>query len=101
MVGADGLLQEKGIQAIGDIMIYVDYDSADGWRNPSISSRRPECCMPLRVPPDTSETGQLWGVPIYRWDTLEQDGFGWWIQQLEHNLNSATSSDRSFQGIVG
>lgn len=97
--------RKKGIQVIGDIPIYVDYDSADVWRNPQYfkldDQKKPYAVA--GVPPDYfSETGQLWGVPIYRWDTLEQDGFGWWIQRLEHNLNLCDFLRIDhFRGLVG
>ncbi|MBI5249902.1 MAG: 4-alpha-glucanotransferase [Desulfomonile tiedjei] len=81
--------RSKGVQILGDIPIYVDYDSADVWCNPQYFKldERKKPYVVAGVPPDYfSETGQLWGVPIYRWDILEQDGFGWWIRRLEHNL---------------
>jgi len=81
--------REKGIRILGDIPIYVDYDSADVWCNPQyfkLDDRKKPYAV-AGVPPDYfSSTGQLWGLPIYRWDMLEQDGFGWWIRRLEHNL---------------
>ncbi len=81
--------RKQGIRILGDIPIYVDHDSADVWCNPQYFKldERKNPYVVAGVPPDYfSETGQLWGVPIYRWDILEQDGFGWWIQRLEHNL---------------
>lgn len=81
---------EKGIQIIGDIPIYVQYDSADLWVNPQLfkldDARRPS--VVAGVPPDYfSETGQLWGNPIYRWDALRKTGFSWWIQRVKRNLD--------------
>jgi 4-alpha-glucanotransferase len=55
------------------------------------------------VPPDYfSETGQLWGNPIYRWDVLRERGYGWWIQRVEHNLAlfDLIRVDH-FRGLVG
>jgi 4-alpha-glucanotransferase len=81
--------RKQGVRVLGDIPIYVDYDSADVWCNPQYfkldENKRPY--VVAGVPPDYfSATGQLWGVPIYNWDVLERDGFGWWIKRLEHNL---------------
>ncbi|MEM3586054.1 MAG: 4-alpha-glucanotransferase [Candidatus Jordarchaeaceae archaeon] len=79
----------KHIQIIGDIPIYVHYDSADVWKNTTIFKLDEEK-KPLfvaGVPPDYfSETGQLWGNPVYRWDTLKENGYTWWIQRIEHTL---------------
>jgi 4-alpha-glucanotransferase len=80
---------EKGVKLIGDIPIYVNYDSADVWTNTGIfkldKEKRP--LFLAGVPPDYfSETGQLWGNPIYRWDILQRTGFRWWLQRFAHNL---------------
>ena len=79
----------RKIKIIGDIPIYVDYDSSDLWVNPKIFFLDEEE-KPLAVsgvPPDYfSETGQLWGNPLYRWDTLKSSGYDWWIKRLERNL---------------
>jgi 4-alpha-glucanotransferase len=79
----------KGIQLIGDIPIYVHYDSTDVWTHQEIfkldESGRPYVIS--GVPPDYfSETGQLWGNPIYRWDVLREKGYDWWVRRLQHNL---------------
>ena len=81
---------EKGIQIIGDIPIYVEHDSADVWAHPEIfkldGEKRPS--VVAGVPPDYfSETGQLWGNPVYRWDVLREQGYTWWIQRMERNLS--------------
>ncbi len=80
---------ERGIQLIGDIPIYVSYDSADVWSNPGIFKLGPDK-KPVSVggvPPDYfSSTGQLWGNPVYNWDILRQTGYAWWIERLEHTL---------------
>jgi len=80
---------EKGVKLIGDIPIYVNYDSADVWTNTGIfkldKEKRP--LFSAGVPPDYfSETGQLWGNPIYRWNILQKTGFSWWLQRFAHNL---------------
>ncbi|TSA09367.1 MAG: 4-alpha-glucanotransferase [Deltaproteobacteria bacterium] len=79
----------KDIQIIGDIPIYVNYDSADVWANPRIfkldENRRPT--FMAGVPPDYfSSTGQLWGNPVYNWDFLRETEYAWWIRLIEHNL---------------
>lgn len=79
----------KNIQLIGDIPIYVNCDSADVWANPDIfqlaESKKP--FVVAGVPPDYfSPTGQLWGNPIYRWDTLKDMGYSWWMKRITHNL---------------
>lgn len=80
---------EKGILLIGDIPIYVVYDSADVWTHPEWFNLDPEKrpYTVAGVPPDYfSETGQLWGNPVYRWDALMETGYDWWIQRIAHNL---------------
>ena len=80
---------DKGIAIVGDVPIYVSYDSADAWSNPEIfkldSAGRPTAMA--GVPPDFfSKTGQLWGNPLYRWDVLKADGYSWWIARMAHAL---------------
>jgi len=80
---------EKGIQIIGDIPIYVDYDGADVWSHPELfkldENRKPYVVS--GVPPDYfSQTGQRWGNPIYRWDVLQEKRYPWWTQRIAHNL---------------
>jgi 4-alpha-glucanotransferase len=74
---------------IGDVPIYVSYDSADVWANPALFKLDAEK-KPLGVagvPPDYfSATGQLWGNPVYRWEALRETRYAWWVQRLEHNL---------------
>jgi 4-alpha-glucanotransferase len=79
----------KGIQVIGDMPIYVTYDSADVWTHPELfkldEEKRPHSVA--GVPPDYfSETGQRWGNPLYRWDVLREKGYDWWIQRMKRNL---------------
>lgn len=81
---------ERGISVIGDVPIYVVYDSADVWVHPELfkldEQKRPYAVA--GVPPDYfSETGQLWGNPVYKWDVLKEKGYAWWIQRIAHNLN--------------
>ena len=80
----------KDIKIIGDIPIYVNYDSADVWANPEIFSlddnKKPDNVA--GVPPDYfSATGQLWGHPVYNWDVIRQSGYKWWIDRISHNLS--------------
>lgn len=82
--------RKKGIKLIGDLPFYVNHDSADAWVHPEIF-KLDEDKQPLfvsGVPPDYfSDTGQLWGTPVYDWEYLEDTGFEWWIERLEHHLN--------------
>lgn len=78
---------EKGIQIIGDIPIYVAFDSADTWSHPELFQLG-EGSVPIAVagcPPDAfSATGQLWGNPLYRWDYHRQTNYAWWISRIAH-----------------
>lgn len=78
---------ENGIRIIGDIPIYVAFDSADSWANPELF-QFDETCTPVAVagcPPDAfSATGQLWGNPLYRWDYHKKTGYAWWIRRLSY-----------------
>ena len=80
---------EHGIRIFGDIPIYMVHDSADVWVHPEMFNLD-ENRMPVTVagvPPDYfSNTGQLWGNPVYRWDVLKQNGFHWWLERMGHNL---------------
>jgi 4-alpha-glucanotransferase len=84
--------RSKGIKIIGDVAIFVSYDSADVWTHPDIfrldaDSREPECVA--GVPPDAfSETGQRWGNPLYRWEELKQRGYDWWVKRMSWALES-------------
>ena len=76
---------EKDIQIIGDIPIYVPLDSADVWANPELfqldESRRP--VKVAGCPPDGfTADGQLWGNPLYDWKKMADTGYGWWIRRL-------------------
>ena len=75
----------KNIRIIGDVPIYVPYDSVEVWKDTALF-QLDEKLDPVSVagcPPDAfSEDGQLWGNPLYRWDVMEADGFSWWIHRL-------------------
>jgi 4-alpha-glucanotransferase len=81
--------RQKEVKIIGDIPIYVHYDSVDVWCHPELF-KLDENLKPYvvsGVPPDYfSRTGQLWGHPLYRWDALQDSGYHWWTIRLQHNL---------------
>lgn len=78
---------EKGIEIVGDIPIYVAFDSADSWANPELF-QLDEDNFPIGVagcPPDAfSETGQLWGNPLYNWEYHKETKFAWWLKRIAH-----------------
>jgi 4-alpha-glucanotransferase len=81
---------DRGIQIIGDIPIYVSLDSSDAWGDREIfkldDTGKPT--FVAGVPPDYfSVTGQLWGNPVYNWDECRKTGFKWWLRRMEHNLS--------------
>lgn len=80
----------KGIEIIGDIPIYVAFDSADAWANPEMFQFDSKC-QPTAVagcPPDAfAEDGQLWGNPLYRWEHHRQTGYEWWCRRVKHCFN--------------
>jgi 4-alpha-glucanotransferase len=83
--------RRRGIRMVGDVAIFVSYDSADVWTHPQIfrlnHDLEPE--VVAGVPPDAfSATGQRWGNPLYRWDVLKQDGYRWWIQRMRWALET-------------
>ena len=80
---------DAGILVLGDIPIYVAPDSADVWVHQDQFELDDDGRMTAQsgVPPDYfSETGQLWGNPLYRWDVMMADGFSWWISRLRRTL---------------
>ena len=76
---------KNGVKIIGDVPIYVPYDSCEVWCDPELF-RLDDTMTPTEVagcPPDAfSEDGQLWGNPLYRWDVMAKDGYRWWIRRL-------------------
>ena len=79
----------RNIRIMGDLAIFVAHDSADVWAHRELfhldESGRPT--VVAGVPPDYfSETGQRWGNPLYRWDALAEDGYGWWIARVRQAL---------------
>jgi 4-alpha-glucanotransferase len=81
---------ERSVQIIGDLPIYVTHDSADVWAHPQLfrldEAREPD--VVAGVPPDYfSRTGQRWGNPVFRWDVMEEQDFSWWKQRFRHCLS--------------
>ncbi|MCI7098556.1 MAG: 4-alpha-glucanotransferase [Lachnospiraceae bacterium] len=78
---------QKGIRIIGDIPIYVAFDSADTWAHPQLF-QLDENNLPTAIagcPPDGfAADGQVWGNPLYRWDYHRQTGYGWWMSRLAY-----------------
>jgi 4-alpha-glucanotransferase len=79
----------KGVKVIGDVAIYMDVDSVDVWVNPHLfkldENNKP--VLVSGVPPDYfSQTGQLWGHPVYNWAKLKETGYHWWVERVGHNL---------------
>jgi 4-alpha-glucanotransferase len=81
--------RERGIRVMGDVAIFVNYDSADVWTHPELFELD-EQRHPIRVsgvPPDYfSSTGQRWGNPLYKWGVLEERGFDWWVSRIRRTL---------------
>ena len=79
-------VNDLGIKIIGDIPIYVSLDSADVWseREQFLLDQDGKPSKVASVPPDYfSEDGQLWGNPLYNWEHMKADGFGWWIRRVD------------------
>ncbi len=79
----------RGVGIFGDIPIFVSYDSCDVWANPQLfhldEAGRPKVIA--GVPPDYfSKTGQLWGNPLYDWDAMAEEGYGWWLERVRSSL---------------
>lgn len=82
--------EQRQIQILGDLPIYVAHDSAEVWAHPEIFRLDEATGLPelvAGVPPDYfSETGQLWGNPIYNWQRLQEQDFAWWVHRIEAML---------------
>lgn len=96
--------RDRHVQIIGDLPIYLTYDSVDLWANPELfkldGEKKPT--VVAGVPPDMfSATGQLWGNPVYNWDVHRERGFRWWESRIDRTL---TLVDRvrldHFRGFV-
>lgn len=80
----------RGVRIIGDMPIYVAYDSADVWQNQQYFQlgKNGVPTEAAGVPPDAfSSDGQLWGNPLYRWDEMKRDGFAWWKRRFRAALD--------------
>ncbi len=80
---------QRGILLFGDIPIFVAHDSADVWAHREWFSvdEQGRLQVVAGVPPDYfSATGQRWGNPLYRWEALKQDGFGWWLERMRSQM---------------
>lgn len=80
---------QQGIRIIGDLPIFVAYDSAEVWSNPELFKldTNQQLNAVAGVPPDYfSETGQHWGNPLYRWEEMRKDAYSWWKKRLRYTL---------------
>jgi 4-alpha-glucanotransferase len=81
--------REKGVMLIGDLPIFVAHDSADVWARPDLYEldQNGQPLVVAGVPPDYfSETGQLWGNPLYRWDAHAAEDYAWWVARVRSLL---------------
>jgi len=79
----------RGVRLMGDVPMFVAHDSVDVWANQHMFflNEQGHRTVQAGVPPDYfSEDGQLWGNPLYRWDVMRSDGYGWWIDRLRREL---------------
>jgi malto-oligosyltrehalose synthase/4-alpha-glucanotransferase len=79
----------RGIQMFGDMPFYISYDSVDVWAHRDIFALDEEGRMTgvAGVPPDLfSDDGQLWGMPVFKWDVLREQNYDWWIGRLRKNV---------------
>lgn len=80
---------ELEISIIGDLPFYVAYDSVDVWANPEIFEldKSGEMQYAAGVPPDYfNADGQLWGMPVFNWEKLKQQGYDWWVKRIRKNI---------------
>ena len=76
---------QKSIRVVGDIAIFVDYDSVDVWANRELFRLKDDLSPEFvsGVPPDAfSATGQRWGNPLYDWNAMRAEGYQWWVRRL-------------------
>jgi len=97
--------RQKKIKMIGDLPIYVNFDSSDVWSHPEFYKLDEELnpVYVAGVPPDYfSATGQRWGNPVYDWERIKSDGYMWWIRRLKRNFSfyDYLRIDH-FRGLVG
>jgi 4-alpha-glucanotransferase len=80
---------ERGVRVVGDMPIFVAHNSADVWSKPRLFKLKDDGspAFVAGVPPDAfSETGQLWGNPVYDWGRMREDGFRWWVERVRETL---------------
>nr|VDD28607.1 unnamed protein product [Brassica oleracea] len=97
--------RSKGVNIMGDMPIYVGYHSADVWANKKhfLLNRKGFPLLVSGVPPDLfSETGQLWGSPLYDWKAMESEQFSWWVHRIRRaqDLYDECRIDH-FRGFAG
>jgi len=81
--------RERGVRLMGDVPMFVAHDSVDVWANQHMFflDEDGQRTVQAGVPPDYfSEEGQLWGNPLYRWEVMRNDGYGWWVDRLRREL---------------
>lgn len=80
---------KNGVELVGDMPIYVAYDSVDVWANPELFmlDQWYNPTMVAGVPPDYfSQTGQLWGNPIYNYQKMKEDNYSWWDERIAYSF---------------
>lgn len=81
---------DKGIEIIGDMPIYVSYDSVEAWATPELfqfdKNKKPQAVAGC-PPDDFAVTGQLWGNPLYDWEYHKKTGYKWWIERLKFSAS--------------
>ena len=96
---------QRGVRIVGDLPIFVAHHSADCWSHPRLFQldERFEPTVVAGVPPDFfSATGQRWGNPLYDWEAMQREGFGWWIARLRQELaKSDLVRIDHFRGFAG
>ena len=81
--------RERGVQIFGDVPFYVDGDGADAWSRPDLFKldETGRARVVAGVPPDAfSDTGQLWGNPVYDWRAHARDGYAWWVARIRRSF---------------
>ncbi len=81
--------KRRGIKVVGDVAIFVSFDSSDVWSNPEIFRLKEDLSPEVvaGVPPDYfSKNGQRWGNPLYRWDVLASQRYEWWVKRMKFAL---------------
>ncbi len=83
--------KNRGVQIVGDLPLYVTYDSAEVWANTRVfqlsRDKKPKALSGM-PPSRFAMEGQFWGMPLYNWSYLKRTGYEWWLRRIEHNLNS-------------